>query len=114
MAKALKSRAYTATTSSASPSWGTVPSGKEWTIIGLMATNKSISEVNIDVIVEKDAGNDGGTVYVSYQSPVPAGDRLDISGDNTKFVIEENDVIKFLASSNSAIDILFSYLETDR
>ena len=112
---AFKSRAYEATTTLATPSWGTVASGIEHTVLGLYATNKTTSEQTITVKIVKAAGNGGGSSIICPGISVPPGDRLSIVNDTEgKTILEPSDQIQFQSDANSAIDIMYSFLETAR
>lgn len=112
---AFKSRAYEVTATLATPSWGTVAASIEHTILGLYITNKTTTERWVTVKVVKAAGNGGGSAEIAHQVAVPPGDRLNVVNDSEgKMILEPADQIQFQAEAASALDVLYSYLETDR
>ena len=86
----------------------TCPSSTETTIIGLSIANIVTSQIEIDVQLEN---NDGDNVYIIKDAPVPVGSSLVVVGGDQKVVMNASDVLKVTSSASTSADITLSILE---
>ena len=86
----------------------TCPSSTETTIIGLSIANIVTSQIEIDVQLEN---NDGDNVYIIKDAPVPVGSSLVVVGGEQKVVMNASDVLKVTSSASTSADVTLSILE---
>jgi uncharacterized Zn ribbon protein len=86
----------------------TCPSSTETTIIGLSIANIVTSQIEIDVQLEN---NDGDNVYIIKDAPVPVGSSLVVVGGDQKVVMNASDVLKVTSSASTSADVTLSILE---
>ena len=86
----------------------TCPSSTETTIIGLSIANIVTSQIEIDVQIEN---NDGDNVYIIKDAPVPVGSSLVVVGGDQKVVMNASDVLKVTSSASTSADVTLSILE---
>lgn len=85
----------------------TVGSGTSTTVIGLIISNTTISDVTVDV-----AHNDGADdTYLVKNAPLPAGGSLIVVGGDQKVVLEAGDSVKVKSSASTSVDVVMSVLE---
>ena len=85
----------------------TVAASTEVTVIGLVVSNTTSSQVLVDATVN-DGSND---TYLIKQAPVPSGGALVIIGGDQKVVLETNDSLKVKSDTASSVDVVMSLLE---
>jgi hypothetical protein len=83
-------------------------SATETTIIGLTVANIVSSQIEIDVQVEN---NDGDNIYLIKAAPVPVGSSLVVVGGEQKVVLNASDVLKVTSNTASSADVALSILE---
>ena len=86
----------------------TCPSATETTIIGLTIANIVTSQIEVDVQIEN---NDGDNVYLIKAAPVPVGSSLVVVGGEQKVVLNASDVLKVTSNTASSADVALSILE---
>ena len=86
----------------------TCPSSTETTIIGLSIANIVTSQIEVDVQLEN---NDGDNVYLIKDAPVPVGSSLVVVGGDQKVVMNASDVLKVTSSASTSADVTLSILE---
>lgn len=86
----------------------TCPSSTETTIIGLSIANIVTSQIEVDVQLEN---NDGDNVYIIKDAPVPVGSSLVVVGGDQKVVMNASDVLKVTSSASTSADVTLSILE---
>lgn len=86
----------------------TCPSSTETTIIGLTVANITTSQIEVDVQL---VNNDGDNVYLILNAPVPAGSSLVVVGGEQKVVMEESDILKVASNAANSADVALSILE---
>jgi hypothetical protein len=86
----------------------TGPSATETTIIGLTVANIVSSQIEVDVQLEN---NDGDNVYLIKAAPVPVGSSLVVVGGEQKVVMNTSDVLKVTSNTASSADVALSILE---
>jgi hypothetical protein len=85
----------------------TVGSSTEVTVIGLVVSNTTASQVLVDATVN-DGAND---TYLIKDAPVPSGGAIVIVGGDQKVVLEVGDSLKVKSSAASSVDVVMSILE---
>ncbi|MEK9894995.1 MAG: hypothetical protein VW518_01030 [Burkholderiaceae bacterium] len=85
----------------------TVGASTETTVIGLVVSNTTASQVLVDATLN-DGSND---TYLIKQAPVPSGGAIVIVGGDQKVVLETNDSIKVKSDTASSVDVVMSILE---
>jgi hypothetical protein len=85
----------------------TVGASTEVTVIGLVVSNTTASQVLVDATVN-DGSND---TYLIKQAPVPSGGSIVIIGGDQKVVLETNDSLKVKSDTASSVDVVMSILE---
>jgi|TARA_X000000950_G_scaffold255360_1_gene319898 hypothetical protein len=83
-------------------------SATETTIIGLTVANIVSSQIEVDVQVEN---NDGDNVYLIKAAPIPVGSSLVVVGGEQKVVMNASDVLKVTSNTASSADVALSILE---
>ena len=83
-------------------------SATETTIIGLTVANIVSSQIEVDVQVEN---NDGDNVYLIKAAPIPVGSSLVVVGGEQKVVLNASDVLKVTSNTASSADVALSILE---
>ena len=86
----------------------TCPSSTETTSIGLSIANIVTSQIEVDVQLEN---NDGDNVYIIKDAPVPVGSSLVVVGGDQKVVMNASDVLKVTSSASTSADVTLSILE---
>ena len=107
MANTFKIKTDTAVGTSAATIY-TCPSSTQTTIIGLSVANIVASQINVDVQLEN---NDGDNIYLVKAAPVPVGSALVVVGGDQKVVMEAADVLKVTTNTASSGDVALSILE---
>lgn len=85
----------------------TVGASTETTVIGLVVSNTTASQVLVDATLN-DGSND---TYLIKEAPVPSGGAIVIVGGDQKVVLETNDSIKVKSDTASSVDVVMSILE---
>lgn len=85
----------------------TVASSTQVTVIGLVVSNTTASQILVDATVN-DGTND---TYLIKEAPVPSGGAIVIIGGDQKVVLETNDSIKVKSDTASSADVVMSILE---
>ena len=85
----------------------TVGSSTEVTVIGLVVSNTTASQVLVDATVN-DGAND---TYLIKDAPVPSGGAIVIVGGDQKVVLEVGDSLNVKSSAASSVDVVMSILE---
>ena len=83
-------------------------SSTETTIIGLTVANIVTSQIEVDVQIEN---NDGDNIYLIKAAPVPVGSSLVVVGGEQKVVLNASDVLKVTSNTSSSADVALSILE---
>jgi len=83
-------------------------SATETTIIGLTVANIVTSQIEVDVQIEN---NDGDNVYLIKAAPIPVGSSLVVVGGEQKVVLNASDVLKVTSNTASSADVALSILE---
>ena len=83
-------------------------SATETTIIGLTVANIVTSQIEVDVQLEN---NDGDNVYLIKAAPIPVGSSLVVVGGEQKVVMNASDVLKVTSNTASSADVALSILE---
>ena len=78
------------------------------TIIGLTIANIVTSQIEVDVQIEN---NDGDNIYLIKAAPVPVGSSLVVVGGEQKVVLNASDVLKVTSNTSSSADVALSILE---
>ena len=86
----------------------TCPSSTETTIIGLTVANIHTAQIEVDVQLEN---NDGDNVYLIKAAPIPVGSSLVVVGGEQKVVMNASDVLKVTSNTASSADVTLSILE---
>ena len=86
----------------------TCASSTETTIIGLTIANIVTSQIEVDVQIEN---NDGDNIYLIKAAPVPVGSSLVVVGGEQKVVLNASDVLKVTSNTSSSADVALSILE---
>ena len=107
MANAFKLVTDTAVGTSAATVY-TCPSSTETTIIGLSVANIHTAQIEVDVQLEN---NDGDNIYLIKAAPVPVGSSLVVVGGEQKVVLNADDVLKVTSNTASSADVALSILE---
>ena len=88
----------------------TAPSSSQVIVIGLQLANKGASEIKATVTIGNNADSDTGDITVLHQVAVPKNSMVSVLvGD--KIVMEQNDTLKVLSDTATALDATASYLE---
>ena len=85
----------------------TVASSTQVTVIGLIVSNTTASQILVDATVN-DGTND---TYLIKEAPVPSGGAIVSIGGDQKVVLETNDSIKVKSDTASSADVVMSILE---
>ena len=85
----------------------TVGASTEVTVIGLVVSNTTASQVLVDATVN-DGAND---TYLIKEAPVPSGGSIVIIGGDQKVVMETGDSLKVKSDTASSVDVVMSILE---
>jgi hypothetical protein len=85
----------------------TVPSSTSTTVIGLVVSNITASQVLITATVN-DGSNDTNLIK---DAPVPSGGAIVIVGGDQKVVLETLDSVKVKSDTASSVDVVMSILE---
>ena len=85
----------------------TVGAATEVTVIGLVVSNTTASQVLVDATVN-DGAND---TYLIKEAPVPSGGSIVIVGGDQKVVLEVGDSIKIKSDTAASVDVVMSILE---
>lgn len=85
----------------------TVGASTEVTVIGLVVSNTTASQVLVDATVN-DGAND---TYLIKEAPVPSGGSIVIIGGDQKVVLETGDSLKVKSDTASSVDVVMSILE---
>ena len=80
----------------------------ETTIIGLSVANIHTAQIEVDVQLEN---NDGDNIYLIKAAPIPVGSSLVVVGGEQKVVMEADDVLKVTSDTASSADVALSILE---
>ena len=80
----------------------------ETTIIGLSVANIHTAQIEVDVQLEN---NDGDNIYLIKAAPVPVGSSLVVIGGEQKVVMNASDVLKVTSDTASSADVALSILE---
>ena len=80
----------------------------ETTVIGLSVANIHTSQIEVDVQLEN---NDGDNIYLIKAAPVPVGSSLVVVGGDQKVVMNSSDVLKVTSNVASSADVALSILE---
>ena len=83
-------------------------SATETTIIGLTVANIHTAQIEVDVQLEN---NDGDNVYLIKAAPIPVGSSLVVVGGEQKVVMNASDVLKVTSNTASSADVAMSILE---
>ena len=83
-------------------------SSTETTIIGLTIANIVTSQIEVDVQIEN---NDGDNIYLIKSAPVPVGSALVVVGGEQKVVLNASDVLKVTSNTSTSADVALSILE---
>ena len=83
-------------------------SATETTIIGLTVANIHTAQIEVDVQLEN---NDGDNVYLIKAAPIPVGSSLVVVGGEQKVVMNADDVLKVTSNTASSADVALSILE---
>ena len=83
-------------------------SATETTIIGLTISNIVTSQIEVDVQIEN---NDGDNVYLIKAAPIPVGSSLIVVGGEQKVVLNASDVLKVTSKTATSADVTLSILE---
>ena len=83
-------------------------SSTETTIIGLSVANIHTAQIEVDVQLEN---NDGDNIYLIKAAPVPVGSSLIVIGGEQKVVMNADDVLKVTSNTASSADVALSILE---
>ena len=83
-------------------------SSTETTIIGLSISNIVASQIEVDVQIEN---NDGDNIFLIKAAPVPVGSSLVFVGGEQKVVLNASDVLKVTSNTASSADVALSILE---
>lgn len=83
-------------------------SATETTIIGLTIANIVTSQIEVDVQLEN---NDGDNVYLIKAAPIPVGSSLVVVGGEQKVVMNASDVLKVTSNTATSADVTLSILE---
>lgn len=83
-------------------------SATETTIIGLNISNIVTSQIEVDVQIEN---NDGDNIYVIKAAPIPVGSSLVVVGGEQKVVLNASDVLKVTSNTATSADVALSILE---
>jgi len=83
-------------------------SATETTIIGLTVANIHTAQIEVDVQLEN---NDGDNVYLIKAAPIPVGSSLVVVGGEQKVVMNASDVLKVTSNTASSADVTLSILE---
>ena len=83
-------------------------SSTETTIIGLTIANIVTSQIEVDVQI---ANNDGDNIYLIKSAPVPVGSTLVVVGGEQKVVLNASAVLKVTSNTSSSADVALSILE---
>ena len=83
-------------------------SSTETTIIGLSVANIHTAQIEVDVQLEN---NDGDNIYLIKAAPVPVGSSLVVIGGEQKVVMNADDVLKVTSNTASSADVALSILE---
>lgn len=102
-----KSGLVTATITDASATVVTAGGTATLILLSIMASNKSGSNVNVDVYLDRNTGDD---VYLIKNAPVPAGSTLELILGN-KVIMQSSDKLQARADASSSVDMMVSYLE---
>jgi len=86
----------------------TCPSSTETTIIGLTVANIHTAQIEVDVQLEN---NDGDNVYLIKAAPIPVGSSLVVVGGEQKVVMNADDVLKVTSNTATSADVALSILE---
>ena len=86
----------------------TCPASTQTTIIGMTISNLSASQINVDVKLEN---NDGDNVFLIKDAPVPVGSAFVPVGGDQKVVMEASDVLKVQSNAANSADTTLSVLE---
>lgn len=87
----------------------TTPAATSTTVIGMSLSNVLGSVTSASVTLVKSGGTP--TVHLIKDVPLPTGSTSVIIGGDQKLVLETGDSVKVVAADNSAVDVVFSYLE---
>ena len=85
----------------------TVGASTEVTVIGLVVSNTTSSQVLVDATVN-DGAND---TYLIKEAPVPSGGSIVIIGGDQKVVLETGDSLKVKSDTATSVDVVMSILE---
>lgn len=86
----------------------TCPSSTETTIIGLSVSNIVTSQIQVDVQLEN---NDGDNIYLIKAAPIPVGSSLVVVGGDQKVVMNSSDLLKVTSDTATSADVAVSVLE---
>lgn len=110
MANTFKSRHISSVSNSSAETIITAPSSSQVIVIGLQLANKGASEIKATVTIGNNADSDTGDITVLHQVAVPKNSMVSVLvGD--KIVMEQNDTLKVLSDTATALDATASYLE---
>lgn len=80
----------------------------ETTIIGMSVANIVTSQIEVDVQLEN---NDGDNIYLIKAAPIPVGSSLVVVGGDQKVVMNASDVLKVTSDTATSADVAVSILE---
>ena len=83
-------------------------SATETTIIGLNISNIVTSQIEVDVQIEN---NDGDNIYVIKAAPIPVGSSLVVVGGEQKVVLNASDVLKVQSSAATSLDAVLGLMQ---
>ena len=83
-------------------------SATETTIIGMSIANIHTSQIEVDVQLEN---NDGDNIYIVKDAPIPVGSSLVVVGGEQKVVMNASAVLKVKSNVASSADVALYILE---
>ena len=84
-----------------------VGASTETTVIGLTVSNKTDSQILVDITLDDTSSN----TYLIREAPVPSGSSLVVVGGDQKVVLETNDRILVKSDTANSADVIMSILE---
>ena len=89
----------------------TVGSSTQTTVIGLVVSNISSSQILIDATIKISSDSYANPYYLIKQAPVPVGGSLVIVGGDQKVLLETGDRIYVTSDTATSADAVMSILE---
>lgn len=84
-----------------------VGASTETTVIGLTVSNKTDSQILVDITLDDTSSN----TYLIREAPIPSGSSLVVVGGDQKVVLETNDRILVKSDTANSADVIMSILE---